>query len=116
MLAEVEHLDLAMQELLALLADSEADGVPAAWQRCQQAEQALIARVAESAELSEAEREDLRADLDRLMRLNAIARQAVLRQQDGLARTLVDARQKQSQVRAYSTGGAKSGGSCDMAG
>ena len=61
MLAEVEHLDLAMQELLALLADSEADGVPAAWPRCQEAEQALIARVAQRAELSAARRAGLRA-------------------------------------------------------
>lgn len=114
--AEVERLDLAMQELLALLADPEAEGVPGAWERCQEAGTALNGLLARSAEFTEPEREALRADLDRLMRLNAIARQAVLRQQDGLAKTLVEARQKQEQVRAYSGGRANSGGTCDMAG
>ena len=86
---EVERLDLAMQELLALLADPEAAGVPAAWQRCQEAGEALNGLLARADGLPEAERAALRADLDRLVRLNAVARQALLRQQDGLARRLV---------------------------
>ena len=114
--AEVARLEEALRELLALLSDPEAEGVPAAWQRCDEAGAALNRLLAESAPPEGAARAELRDGLDRLMRLNAIARQAVQRRQDGLAHELVGARRQQQQMKAYSAGRPQSGANCDLAG
>jgi len=114
--AEVERLERALRELLTRLEDPGGEGLEAAWQRCHEAEAELVAYLEGAGALSEAERASLREDLERLVRLNAIARQAVLRGQDGLAAELMDARRKHAQVRGYASAEPTSGGSCDLAG
>jgi hypothetical protein len=114
--AEVQRLEQALRELLSLLEDPTSEGLAAAWERCRQAEAEVLALLEAAGELPEAEREALRGGVERALRLNAVARQAVVRGQDGLAAELVDARRKHAQVRGYSAAAPRSGGTCDMAG
>lgn len=105
-----------MQELLSLLEDPLAEGLGAAWARCVEAGGRLERRLACPAGLDEDQREELRAGLDRLMRLNAIARKSLRQGQERLASKLALTRQESAQVKAYSRGPAATGGTCDLAG
>jgi hypothetical protein len=113
---EVEALELAMQSLLALLADPNSTGIDEAWERCGSA-QVEVSRVLEKAsQLSVEERAELRKGLERLVRLNAITRQAARHAQDSLAGQLSANRQSSEQMDGYRVRSEAPGGSCNMAG
>jgi len=114
--AEVGRLEQALRELLTRLEDPRGEGLEAAWERCRSAEAELMALLERAREMGADEREELRGGVQRLVRLNAVARQAAARSQDGLAAELVQARRKHAQVRGYRTAEPTSGGSCDLAG
>ncbi len=116
MLAEVTRLELAMKELLALLADSSNEGVDTAWGECQAAEAELNVLLADCSHLSDEEREELRLGLEGLVRLNAIARQAALHGQEGLAASLAKSKKDGAKLRAYTAASSPTGDSCDLAG
>ncbi len=116
MLVEVERLEKAMHELLGALADRESEDMSAAWERCAEAQEGPNNLLADTSKLGESEREELRAGLESLVRLNAITRQTVLHNQDGLAKNLVKAKQESAKVKAYAAGGSALGDSCDLAG
>lgn len=114
---ELETLELAMRELLSILksADTTPEELRASWARCQSIGGGLPSILAG---LSEEERKDeaTAEALDRLVRLNAIARQAITEQQAGLAASLVRTRASGTQVRGYAAAPPSSGGKCDLAG
>jgi uncharacterized lipoprotein len=117
MLPEVEHLEQAMQRLLTGLdSKSEGGGLETEWARCREAEEDLVRLLARAGELDSATRAELRVGLDQLMRLNAIARQSLLRGQESLAQELTKTRAGNAQAKAYGKGPAEVGGSCDLAG
>ena len=116
MLVEVQQLEVAMRELLAMLADSSGEGAAAAWVRCDAAQTKLDALLADTTLLSTEEQAELRVGLENLVRLNAITRQAVRHNQDGLAQSLVKAKRENAKMKAYAAGSQGLGGSCDLAG
>ncbi len=105
-----------MQRLLTLLDDPLAEGLEAEWNRCRTAGAELERVLAGAKELEADSRAELRAGLDRLMRLNAIARQSLQRGQEQLAKELTRTRAGSAQMKAYSQGAGPVGGSCNMAG
>ena len=113
---EVEELEGAMQALLTLLEDPLAPGLEVSWERCRKAEARLVERMNTSPALPPEQQDDLRAGLDRLVRLNAVARQSLLRGQEQLSGRLKATREKGAQMRAYSKGPAATGGSRDLSG
>lgn len=114
---ELDACERALRELLSLLDEPELDParVTAAWARCGALTGGVEAVVAR-ARAAGADEAELRAALDRLLRLNAIARQAVRRRQDELAATLATARSSGDRLRGYAAPAAASGGACDLAG
>ena len=116
MRAEIEDVEQAMQDLLAMLSDPDATGIDAAWQRCVEAGQDLNVMLALAPEMPKADREEVRKGLEGLVRLNAITRQAVIHSQDGLAKNLTATKRNSEQVKAYGSGDSALGGSCDLAG
>lgn len=114
--AEVRALELAMEELLALLADPESAGVEQAWRRCQAAERDLNLLTEDPSGLSADEVDELRDGLEILVRLNAIACQALLHRQESLAKGLARTKLETAKVRAYGGATVSLGGSCNLAG
>jgi len=105
-----------MEELLAALADPQPDGLRGAWARCEEAGKALIELTEDPKNIAPEARGELRVGLDRLMRLNAIARELALKSQLDLSTAISDKREKQAQVDAYAEEGKRAGGTCDLAG
>jgi hypothetical protein len=114
--AELQELDDAMRELLAMLGDPESAGIEGAWARCQEAQAALLALLAEEREYSPEERLKIRKGLEDLVRLNAITRQATRGAQDSLAKSLVKTKRTSETMQGYGKAQAMPGGSCNMAG
>jgi stage V sporulation protein SpoVS len=114
---ELEALELAMRELLSVLKspDTTPEELRASWERCQSVGGGLAAILEGVGGGAEVDAETADA-LDRLVRLNAITRQAIVEQQAGLAASLVRTRASGTQVRGYATAPPSSGGKCDLAG
>ena len=113
---EISELETAMQSLLTLLEDPLSEGLDQAWARCDRAGAALEQRLSEKETLDPEGQARLRSGLEGLVRLNAIARQSLLRGQEQLTKQLGQTRAKSAQVRAYSKGPSATGGSCNIAG
>jgi hypothetical protein len=114
---ELEALELAMRELLSVLKspDTSPEELRASWERCQSVGGGLTAILEGLG--AEGRGDAAVADArDRLVRLNAITRQAILEQQAGLAASLVRTRASGTQVRGYAAAPPDSGGKCDLAG
>lgn len=106
-----------MRELLSVLrsADTSPAELRASWARCYSIGggiEAVLERVQASGPLDDTTREAL----DRLVRLNAITRQAVGEHQAQLAKSLVRSRETGAKLRGYAPGAAPAGGKCDLAG
>ena len=114
---ELKTLELAMRELLSVLKspDTTPEELRASWERCQSVGGGLTAILQGLGSEARADAEVADA-LDRLVRLNAITRQAILEQQAGLAASLVRTRASGTQVRGYAAAPPNSGGKCDLAG
>lgn len=115
---ELQALERALGELLSVLHDQDNGPTQAAeaWSRCQAAGRTLTELMNRASELEPKERDELRGSLERLLRLNAVARQAVRDEQDSLAQLLSHTRKAGQKLRAYATGPASVGDSCDLAG
>ncbi len=116
MSAEVESLEAEMNDLLAALADPDSKTVDALWARCREKEQRLREALQARLPVDEQERADLRAGLQRLLRLNLVARQAVLSSQEAVAEELTDTKQGTQTLKAYDGRVQETGGTCDYAG
>lgn len=114
--AEIQELDQAMRDLLAMLSDPESEGIDAAWSRCQAAQEGVMELLARGAECSEEERLEIRKGLEDLVRLNAIARQATRGAQDSLAKSIVKTKRTSESMQGYRATEEATGGSCNMAG
>jgi len=119
--AETKALEHAMGELLSVMRESAAkpEQLRAAWNRCAEAGVAVSALVERGGERTEGERLELRRALEQLLRLNAVAKQAVVEEQRSLTANLDRARSASKRLRGYSPGASKStqpGSSCDVAG
>ena len=116
-LPELESLELALGELLSALKADEStpEQLRVAWERCSEVEGGVDGAV-ERARAGGADEVELREALERLVRLNAIVRQAVVAQQDRLASSLVSTRDSGAQLRGYAPAEPSAGGACDMAG
>ncbi len=114
--AELQALDQAMRELLAMLSDPESAGIDRAWVRCQKAQAEVVELLERRDECSPDERNEIRKGLEGLVRMNAIARQATLGAQDSLAKTLLATKQANVKMQGYGAKTDVPGASCDMAG
>ncbi|MCB9914225.1 MAG: hypothetical protein H6828_03620 [Planctomycetes bacterium] len=114
---ELDACERALRELLSLLDEPELEPVrlSAAWARCGALTADLESVVARARDAG-ADEGELRVALDRLLRLNAIARQAARRRQDELAANLATTRSSGDRLRGYSAPAAAAGGACDLAG
>ena len=115
---ELQDLEHAMGELLSVMRDPDNGPlqVAEAWSRCRVAGEVLTEVLGGTSELSEVERDELRDSLDRLLRLNAIARQSILDEQQSVTQLLNRTRETGEKLRAYATGPGSTGDSCDLAG
>jgi hypothetical protein len=115
-------LEQAMGELLSLVREDGlgVEQAQAVWKRCAAAQEDVLARLeTDLGELSEPERNELRKQLEHLLQLNAVARQAVVEERQAITGRLTRAREGGQQLRGYGQGSSTSSGlgeSCDMAG
>lgn len=113
----LERFERHLHELLALL-DGEAASDAAlerAWRSCESDARALttLERVGEL--VDDDARRDLRARLERLTTLNAVAREAALRESERVARSLASVRATRGGLRDLASAPVL-GESCDIAG
>lgn len=113
---EIVAMELAMQDLLALLADPNSNGLEEAWARCGAAQTEVDQLLSNASALPNEERLELRKGLEGLVRLNAIARQAAHHAQDSLAGQLTVNKKSSEQMDGYRAKSSAPGGSCNMAG
>ncbi len=116
-LLELQAMELAMRELLSLLREKDlpVEEINASWARCNAVgggAEAVLERILAAGPLDDEEREAV----DRLMRLNAITREAVTQQQAMLVNDLARTRSKGAQMRGYAPQAQAAGGKCDLAG
>lgn len=106
-----------MLELLSALQeqDSEPERLREAWSRCVAVGEGLGDALSSASSAPDSDAE-LREALERVVRLNAILRQAVVAQQDRLAASLTSTRDSGAQLRGYAPAEPTAGGACDMAG
>lgn len=105
-----------MAELLSTLAGPNPYLSEETWARCQEAQKEIERELAAGLPATEEERADLRAGLERLVRLNAIARQTADQIKEGMQKDLVAAKQLGKQLQGYAGRASATGGTCDMAG
>lgn len=118
---ETRALERAMGELLSVMRERTAgpEQLNAAWKRCAEAGASVSELIERGGGETEEERIALRRALEQLLRLNAVARQAVLEEQRGLTASLDRARNVSKRLLGYSPGASSStqpGSSCDLAG
>jgi|GEM_PF-3592044 len=113
---ELQRLEAVLQELLTALDCGEPAALASAWERCEEAHRVLDARIAGAIFESPEERDRLRDGLERVLRLNAVARGAALDMQGSLGEDLAQVRLAAEQLRAYRGPAGPAGGSCDLAG
>ncbi|HIG11699.1 MAG: hypothetical protein ABGY71_02665 [bacterium] len=114
---ELKALELTMGELLSVLQSGEAtsEDIAASWIRCQTTGEAVTTALERSRSSAAADKTLVEA-LERLVQLNAIARQAVAKEQAALTGRLRHSRRSVAQVRGYTPGAPASGRKCDLAG
>ncbi|MFT7670783.1 MAG: hypothetical protein ACI8X5_003496 [Planctomycetota bacterium] len=116
MSAEVDKLEGALHELLALIDGAESQAVSAAWSRCQEAQLELNVYLAGAPSLTAVERSALRTGLERLAQLNAIAMQSAVCEKQAVSGKLSSVKKINEQMKAYAGRRASTGGTCDLAG
>lgn len=113
----LERFERHLHELLALLDGGRAGdaALDQAWRTCESDARALrtLEKVGELAD--EAARSELRARLERLTTLNAVAREAALRERERVARSLASVRTTREGLRDLASAPVV-GESCDIAG
>lgn len=98
--SELAMLEARMRELVGLLDGAQANVavLERAWSACAAHGPAIEQAARQAASAAGEERAALRAQLERLVELNAAAKQAVLREQAALARSLAHARATRSSL------------------
>jgi len=114
---ELERLEGAMRELLSCLGDprSDEEHLRAAWSRCERHGAAIARLSGEARGRDEAQRGELVPALERLTRLNAIARESIGAERRRMAAALGRARKSGRELRYYAAN-EPGGDSCDVSG
>lgn len=114
---KLAELETRMRELVGLLDGAQASvaDLERAWSACAAHGPTVEEAAREAASAAGEERATLRAQLARLVELNAVAKQAVLREQTAIARSLEQARATRSNLENLREA-AQVGDSCDVSG